>query len=1340
LAPGRYYLVKESCSAVDPTGLDLPTPSATGTISMAATAGKVALVNNQTALSSVGCPTSGVIDFVGYGTTANCREGTTTADNAPAPSSTTADIRKNGGNQDTDINAADFVATAPFPRSGVATASSPIAPDSFSRGCQFFDLLTGPTLSWSHTIGSGSNRILIVGVSTDTVDSASPVPVGVAVPAPRVATVTYNGQLLTRIDDSATRDVTNRTQVEMFRLGEASMPAAGTYTISVTLTLPVNVSTYVVGGGASFFGVDQTTPTNTYTKATGNSNAPTVASVPSGTNEYVIDTVSSIYTGSGAALLTVNNPLQTERWNGGKAIGGGSNCFASLDSIGAGSTRPGASPSVPMQWSLNSPEPWAIGAVSLRPASTLVELASFEAAKVDSGVVLKWRTGYEVNNLGFNLYREQKGKRTRVNPSIIAGSALLIGQGSALTAGDSYTWFDPQGTADTVYYLEDVDLSGARKLNGPVQPIASSSASLNAGQALLLNQVNAQAATAASGISKWQKEWPAPSETVRELLYDMDARPGTDAASLIAAHGAVKLSVNEAGWYRVTQADLSAAGFNQPVDAHLLQLYVGGSQIPIQMHASGKQFSPGDSFEFYGTGLDTPTTDTNTYWLVVGNGKGLRLGSATRTSTSAKTDSSAASRASTTQSQTGTVERQGAQATPSNASTEKTKAILRLTFLDRFILPILVPSAPEESVVKPKSDDDTGSSNSSNSGAREAAPSSTVIPPTVTSTTTAAKPPAKKSKKAKRKKARTGKARRKAASLSHASLRPAAVESYPYTVELKERLIYISSLLNGETENFYGKVVGGSPVVQQLFLRNVSQAGDGTTEVEVALQGYTLGSHQVRVKLNGGEVGSISFKGQEHAVAKLTAPSSLLVEGQNTVTLERTGGETDVSLVDWTRLTYAHNLRADDNLVRFSAEGRTRLDGFTSGRIRAFDVTDPQRARELNTAVESTTQGYAVTLNSSSEGQYLALTEDQIKRPFSIELDKPSSLKTTTSGADLIIITHGDFVGSVQPLAEQRRNQGLAVSVVDVQDVYDEFGYGAHSPYAVRDFLAWTKTHWQNAPKFVLLVGDASLDPRNYQGQGATDLVPTKLIDASTMETASDDWLADFNKDGVAEMAMGRLPVRTKAEADQVIAKIVGYTPASALQQVTIVTDKNNAGDTFSFEQLGQELGASLPASVSVNPIKRSSGSDDAVHTQIVNAINQGPLFVNYIGHGSVEVWTGGSILSTTDTTAALNNNNRLPVFVMMTCLNGYFPNSARDSLAEALMRNNASGAVAVWASSGMTEPNAQSQLNKQFYQFAFGTDAVTLGEAVQKSKEGVDNGDVRRTWILFGDPTMRIR
>jgi uncharacterized protein (TIGR03437 family) len=111
VVPGQYFLVKLSGGT---NGLPLPTPDATGPIAMAATAGKVALVMGTTALTGGGCPVSpSVADFVGYGTSANCFEG---SGRTPAPSNTTADIRKAGGCIDTNDNAADFFVSAPLPR------------------------------------------------------------------------------------------------------------------------------------------------------------------------------------------------------------------------------------------------------------------------------------------------------------------------------------------------------------------------------------------------------------------------------------------------------------------------------------------------------------------------------------------------------------------------------------------------------------------------------------------------------------------------------------------------------------------------------------------------------------------------------------------------------------------------------------------------------------------------------------------------------------------------------------------------------------------------------------------------------------------------------------------------------------------------------------------------------------------------------------------------------------------------------------------------------------------------------------------------------------------------
>lgn len=105
--PGQYYLVQEAQGAGGT--VNLPTPDAIGTIAMSATAGKVALVSNTTALTG-SCPA--VVDFVGFGS-ANCFEG---ASSTAALTNTTATLRKGDGCTDTNNNGADFATGVPSPR------------------------------------------------------------------------------------------------------------------------------------------------------------------------------------------------------------------------------------------------------------------------------------------------------------------------------------------------------------------------------------------------------------------------------------------------------------------------------------------------------------------------------------------------------------------------------------------------------------------------------------------------------------------------------------------------------------------------------------------------------------------------------------------------------------------------------------------------------------------------------------------------------------------------------------------------------------------------------------------------------------------------------------------------------------------------------------------------------------------------------------------------------------------------------------------------------------------------------------------------------------------------
>ena len=89
---------------------------------------------------------------------------------------------------------------------------------------------------------------------------------------------------------------------------------------------------------------------------------------------------------------------------------------------------------------------------------TLITLNSLTAIPLDGGVLLQWKSGREVSNLGYHIYRDG----VRVTSSLVAGSALLAGPHTVLPAGGSYSWFDPDGTASSSYTLEDLDIHGAR--------------------------------------------------------------------------------------------------------------------------------------------------------------------------------------------------------------------------------------------------------------------------------------------------------------------------------------------------------------------------------------------------------------------------------------------------------------------------------------------------------------------------------------------------------------------------------------------------------------------------------------------------------------------------------------------------------------------------------------------------------------------------------------------------------------------------------------------------------------------------------------------------------------
>lgn len=566
--------------------------------------------------------------------------------------------------------------------------------------------------------------------------------------------------------------------------------------------------------------------------------------------------------------------------------------------------------------------------------------------------------------------------------------------------------------------------------------------------------------------------------------------------------------------------------------------------------------------------------------------------------------------------------------------------------------------------------------------------------------------------------------------------------SFPYTVEKKDRGFYFSALLNGDESNFFGPMIYQAPLSQVLEVRNLD-TGSGEALLEVSLMGATHTAHQVRVLVNEVEAGTLNWTGQSLKEGSFSLTSSSLLEGENLITLEPLGGELDVSLLDTIRLTYWHTYRADNDALRFTAQGggRLTLSGFSHSAIRVFDITDVNEVIEVTGRVQRSsdgTYGVSLTVPESGERVLLALTEERIKQPAGILKDEPSSWSRRQYGYDLLMIAHEDFMGSLEPLKALRESEGLRAGIVNIEDLYDEYSFGAKSPRAIKDFLNHTRTYWSIVPRYVLLVGDASFDPRNYLGYGNQDYVPTRLIDATYLETASDDWFVDFDNDGVPEMAIGRLPVQTVQDATALVSKVVGYRSSENMELALLVSDQPDSRD-YDFEEGTDHLEALFPDPIQVQKIYRGRYQTiGEARSVLLGLINQGPLLVNYMGHGSVGIWRGNLLTSADAET--FTNAQRLPLFINMTCLNGFFQAPYAETLAEAILKAPEGGGVAVWTSSGLTEPDKQALMNREFLRLLFGQDSITLGEAAARAKASVSDQDVRRTWILFGDPSTKIK
>jgi hypothetical protein len=986
-----------------------------------------------------------------------------------------------------------------------------------------------------------------------------------------------------------------------------------------------------------------------------------------------------------------------------------------------------------------------------RSALTAVRMSSTSAARTSKGVTLRWRTGYEVDNLGFDVYREANGERIRLTTKPIAGSALFVPPGVPMTAGRSYSWTDesPPGT-DAAYWIEDIDLSGKRTLHGTIVPAAAPDASKGSSHVTQARDRDPGAAqsTVPEAAGPTQVETVPPNSPLLEELTRVgpdpedfpvavpppgESQPVPPGMPVIAAGGLVYLGA------AVTPSPVTPA----PVAAATQSVRSTARSSAASTTASNVSARPAAAPIVSRTSGAMPHATTATQ------------DQPARTTTQALASTFATTPTVPQQVTTRVTFPSGAPRGPAAVEVQRqwqiasqpgARAAIRARGWYRIAQPALVAAGIDpgidprnlslvvDGVERPLRFDGNEADGTFDAGdAIEFYGSGVDTPFTDRQAywiVAGASPGLR------------------VTPVDAAGPGSPAGASFPHTVERKDRVVFFAALQNGEAENFFGPLImDGSATDQELTLPHVAAAASPAF-LEVGLRGVTTlpgsNDHQVGVFVNGIEVGELRFDGRSAGAATFVVAHALLASGSNTVSFQAGGGPSDMSLVDYVRLTYQREYRADGNQLVVTADPgqELTLTGFTNDAIRVFDVTSGFAARELLGSITADGPGWSIrfTVPDGASMKLFITTADALGTPDAVDGNVPSTLHAAGHAGDVVMITDAAFAAALTPLASLRQSQGYTVQIVDVQDVYDEFAFGQKTPAAIRTFLARAADVWAKPPRFVLLVGNATSDPRDYQGLGEVDFVPTHTLSTDVLETASDDWFVDANDDGFADLAaIGRLPARSALEAATMVDKIVAYEQGSSEawhNSVLLVSDQGDV-DVTEYSDLNAAASGLVPTTYQVTHLKRAE--DPSAAQTLRDRLADGAFLLNYQGHGSVDLWRG-NLLTATDV-PALGNGSRLPLVVAMTCFGGFFHGLfPEESLAEALVRASNGGAIGVWASSGMTDPRWQSSMNRELFRQIFRGSWTSIGEAIRAAKKVVGNADVRRTWIYFGDPALRLK
>ncbi len=561
---------------------------------------------------------------------------------------------------------------------------------------------------------------------------------------------------------------------------------------------------------------------------------------------------------------------------------------------------------------------------------------------------------------------------------------------------------------------------------------------------------------------------------------------------------------------------------------------------------------------------------------------------------------------------------------------------------------------------------------------------------------------------------------------------------------------YQPGLLDAVDPWLWEAVASGATRTLAFNLAGLDAASPVGARLEIRLQGASESGrpvdHHLRVSLNDVPVGEAHFAGKRPYLVSLELPASVAREGANQLAITNVAdtGVTSLVFVDRFNLAYS----------QAEATRGGRFEGSWSEGGAVTVATDAAVAAVVDVTEAGTNGGSAAWLTRHAAGaagtgftaqagrRYLVATAAGVSTPR-VAIPQPSTLRAASNQADYLLIGPRAFLEAAEPLVARRGDQGLSARAVAVEEIYDAFGHGEPSADAIRAFLAYAFHSWARpSPRYVVLLGDSSYDPRNFIGSSPPAPLPASFVKTSYLWTASDPLLGAVNgDDALPDIALGRVPAASVEEATRLVSKLLAWEEsAQGLGgPATLVADNPDQGGDF--EANTADIAQSFLPGRSERLLLRELGA--ATRPRVQDALDSGLSFLSYVGHGGAAVWASENVWNTWDA-ASLQAQSRQPLLLTMNCLNGYFVAPSFDSLAESLVKPDGRGAIAAISPSGLSLDAPAHEYHRALMAELTSGRHERLGDALLAAQTFYGRAglmpELLSIYHLFGDPAMVLR